>query len=444
MKTDPSTGPVSGVLKPVTALLIASAILMLGNGLNGVLLPLRAHIDGFSGLTLGLMGSAYYAGLLAGCIVCPRIIARVGHIRAFAAFTSIATATPLLHAMIPDPIAWSLLRALNGLAFAGLFMGIESWLTAASEPATRGRVLGLYSLVHLTVVTAGMQLIGAFDARGFELFSLVAILYSIAAVPVALTGSIVPVPPAETRLRLGWLLTVSPSAVWACLLAGVANSAFWTLSPFYGATLGLSDQSTALFLAAGVLMGALAQWPMGALSDRLGRRVPLAMAGLACCLAGLGLSYAARTGNVPLAYAMVLLYGAGAFPIYTLAVAHANDLVDKGRAVEVSGGLLLVFSIGATVGPLLAALWMERAGGGAIFLHTAIAHLLIAAIMIVRIGTRPVLSRQYWARFVLVPRSTPAVFGLDPRGTPAPAPKAAVDGDATPKPTPASGSPAGG
>lgn len=407
----------TGLLKPVTALLIASAILMLGNGLNGVLLPLRANIDGFPGLILGLMGSAYYAGLLVGCIICPRIIARVGHIRAFVAFTSMATVTPLLHAVLVEPITWSLLRAINGMAFAGLFMGIESWLSATAEPATRGRILGAYSLVHLTVVTLGMQLIGIADPSSFELFTIVAILTSLAALPVALTGAIVPVPPAQTRLRLGWLLSVSPSAVLACLLAGVANSAFWTLSPFYGSTLGLSDQATALFLALGVLMGALSQWPMGALSDRIGRRIPLALAGLVGCIAGLGLHFAGRTVNVPLAYTMVMLYGAMAFAIYTLAVAHANDLVDKSRAVEVSGGLLLVFSVGATVGPFLAALWMERLGPGAIFLHTAIAHLMIAAVMIVRIQIRPVLSRRYWERFVLVPRSTPAVFGLDPRGS---------------------------
>lgn len=407
----------SDVLKPVTALIIAAAILMMGNGLNGVLLPVRAGLEGFSDLALGLMGSTYYTGLLAGCLFCPRIIARVGHIRAFVAFTAAATVTPLLHAIVIDPVTWSVLRALNGLAFAGLFMGIESWLAAASEPATRGRVLGLYSLVHLTVITGGMQLIGVADPMGFELFSVVAILYSLAALPVALTGSIVPMPPAETRLRLGWLLSVSPSAVYACLLAGVANSAFWTLTPLYTANLRFDGQATALFLAAGVLMGAISQWPVGQLSDSYGRRVPLAILALVCGLAGVGLEIAGRTNNITLAYAMVLLYGAGAFPIYTLAVAHANDLVDRSHAVAVSGGLLLVFSIGATIGPLIASLWMQYSGASAMFLHTAIAHILIAAVMLVRIGARPVLPRTFWTRFVLVPRSTPAIFSLDPRGS---------------------------
>jgi MFS family permease len=404
----------AGLLRPVTALLIAAAILLMGNGLLGVLVPLRADLESFSRLQIGAMGSAYYAGLVAGCLVAPLVIARVGHIRAFVAFTASATITPLLHAITPDPWVWCGLRALNGLCFAGLFMGIESWLSGSSPPDTRGRVLAAYTVVNLTVVTFGMQMSGFGDPKGFELFTLVAILYSLAAVPVALAPTAAPSPPRTARLRLGWLIGVSPAAVAGCFFTGMANSGFWTLAPLYGKGAWLSAAEIATFLTIAVLGGAASQWPVGYLSDRIGRRGLLLSVATAACLSGIGL-YLVSRGSLNQLYLFALCYGAMAFPIYTLCVAHANDLVHKKRAVEVSSGLLLTFSIGAVVGPILASIAMSQLGHGALFLHSAVAHALIAIVMLVRAQLRPVPPKERSEDFVAVPRTTPAVFELDPR-----------------------------
>jgi MFS family permease len=404
----------TGVLKPCTALLIAAAILLMGNGLLGVLLPLRADVEHFSRLEIGLLGSSHYAGLMAGCLLCPLAIARVGHIRAFIAFTASVAVTPLLHAIWPDPLAWSALRALNGLCFAGLTMGIESWLTGASTIDTRGRVLAAYTLVNLTVITAGMQMAALASPKGFELFSLVAILYSLAAVPVALTTAPAPTPPKKPKLRLGWLLAVSPAAVAGCLLVGMANSAFWTLAPLYARSAGFSLTEVATFMTVAVVGGAVSQWPAGFLSDRIGRRPLVAALVSVAAVAGLGL-YHLCTSSPSVIFVFAAVYGACHFPIYMLCVAHANDLVHEKRAVEVSSGLLLTFSIGAVLGPLLASWAMSRLGHGALFLHAAAAHILIAAVMILRVRWRPKLPAERREEFVAVPGTTPAVFQLDPR-----------------------------
>ncbi len=405
----------AGLLRPVTALLIAAAILLMGNGLISVLLPLRADIEAFSRIEIGLMGSAYYAGLVAGCLLAPLVIARVGHIRSFVAFTAVATITPLMHAIWTDPIAWFVLRALNGLCFAGLFMGIESWLTGASTVETRGRVLGSYTVINLTVVTLGMQMMSLTSPRGFELFSLVAILYSLAAVPIALTNTQAPVPPRTAKLRLVWLFGVSPAALIGCFFTGLAQSAFWTLAPLYGRSAGFSLAEVAIFMTFVVLGGAASQWPVGYLSDRVGRRPLLIITGLVASAAGIGL-YILGTSSPSAIFPLALIYGACAFPIYTLCVAHANDLVSKKRAVEVSSGLLMTFSIGAVLGPLMASTIMSSAGPGALFLHSAAAHAMIALVMLVRAKLRPTLPTENKEAFVAVPRTTPGVFELDPRG----------------------------
>jgi MFS family permease len=405
------------ILRPVTALLMAAAILMTGNGLLGVLVPIRADLAHFTRLEIGAMGSIYYAGLMLGCLVAPAIIARVGHIRAFTAFTASATITPLLHAMWLDPWVWAGLRGLNGLCFAGLFMGIESWLSGASTSETRGRVLAAYTVINLTVVTFGMQMLALTPPGGFELFSLVAILYSLAAVPVCMTTTPVPAPPTRAKLRIVWLYSVSPVSVLGCFFTGVANSGFWQLSALYASESGLSIHDVALFVTIAVLGGAIGQWPVGMVSDRLGRRPLLMVCGIAASAAGLGLFAAAQIKPPTVVlFALAAGYGLMAFPIYTLCVAHANDLVHKKRAVEVSSGLLLVFSVGAVIGPLVASAAMAGLGNGALFLHTAIAHLLIAGITLVRSQVRPSLPNRRQEEYVVVPNSTPAMFELDPRG----------------------------
>jgi MFS family permease len=410
-------GFMPGLLRPVTALLLSAAILLMGNGLLGILGPIRADLEQFTRLEIGIMGSFYFAGLMTGCIVWPRIIGSVGHIRAFSALTAIAVITPLIQAVWPTPPVWWAMRALNGLVFAGLFMVIESWLNGVSNVQTRGRVLASYTIINLTVVTLGMQFISLSATKGFELFILVAILYSLAIVPVALAPTAAPAPPRAPRLRLGWLYSVSPAAVLGCFFTGLANSGFWTLSPLYAQGAGFDVTDIAWFLTIAVLGGAASQWPIGILSDRLGRRALAIQVASLASVAGIGLYLASSSTKLPILF-LAAIYGASAFPVYTLCVAHANDLVHKKRAVEVSSGLLLTFSIGAVFGPLVASLMMRAAGHGALFLHSALAHIMIASTMVLRAAQRPAPPAKRSERFVSVPKTTPAVFDLDPRGEP--------------------------
>jgi hypothetical protein len=66
----------------IYALFIGSAMLMFGGGLQGLLLSVRGAEEGFSLVALGLIGTGWSAGFVAGSIVVPKIVQRVGHIRA--------------------------------------------------------------------------------------------------------------------------------------------------------------------------------------------------------------------------------------------------------------------------------------------------------------------------------------------------------------------------
>jgi MFS family permease len=216
----------SQAIGPLTALLLAVAILFLGNGLQGVLLPVRATLEAFATTSIGLIASAYSAGFMVGCLWMPYIVRRVGHIRTFAVCSAIAASVVLLMALAVHPLVWIPLRALSGICFAGLFMVIESWLNERATSGNRGQVLAVYMVVNLTAVTVGQMMLPLGDPAGFPLFALTAMAIALALVPVGLTTSSAPQPLREVRLRLGRLYAMSPVGVVGGFFVGLANGAF--------------------------------------------------------------------------------------------------------------------------------------------------------------------------------------------------------------------------
>lgn len=378
----------TALIKPITALLISAAIVLAANGLEGVLLPLRGAMERFSDIEIGLIGSAYFAGFTLGCLTGPRIIARVGHIRAFTVFAAIAALSPLIEAMWPEPLLWWVFRAVTGICFAGILNAVESWLSSVATNANRGQLMGIYAFINFGSLMLGQQLINLASPGDFRLFSLVAILCSLAAVPLALTLSPPPAPPLRPRLQLRRIYDVSPAAAAGCLGSGLANGAFWALAPVYARDSGLPDFQVAAFVSLAVLGGALAQWPIGLISDRLDRRLVLAAICGGAALTGI-LLFLLPDAAPPLRLTLAALFGACALPVYWVSFAHANDLAERDEAVSISSSLLLLFGIGAIIGPVAAALLKPQLGAGSLFLYTAGIHVLVALAVLYRMTRRP-------------------------------------------------------
>lgn len=400
------------IIKPVTALLMSAAIILAANGLEGVLLPLRGAIEGFSAIEIGLIGSAYFAGLTIGCVLGPRVIARVGHIRAFSVFAAVATISPLIEAMLPVPPLWWLFRGLTGICFAGIMNVVESWLSSVATNANRGQIMSFYAMINFAAITAGQQLTNLTPPGDFRLFSMVAILCSLAAVPLALTLSPSPAAPMRPRLDVRKLYRVSPAAVAGVLGAGLANGAFWALSPVYARDSGLPPSLIAAFVSLAVLGGAFAQWPIGRLSDMVDRRRVLAAACFGAALTGLALFLFAGLSPA-LQLTLGALFGVFALPIYWISFAHANDMAEPGEAVNVSANLLLLFSVSAIFGPIFGSLMKQQLGPGGLFLYTAVIHVLVGAAVLYRTTRRPALPPEERAVYEELPiSSTPAVYEL--------------------------------
>jgi MFS family permease len=402
-------------LMPVAALLLSVAILLMGNGLQGVLLPIRAGIEAFSTFEIGVLGSSYYLGFVFGCILGPRVVRRVGHVRAFAAMVSVASSIALVHALISDPVLWWLLRCVTGFCFAILFMIIESWLNERSTNQTRGRVFSVYTIINLTVITLGQLMVTLHNPAAFPLFALASILVSMAVVPVALSIAPSPAPISEVRFRLWRLFGISPVGFVGSIAVGATNGAFWSLGPAFAQGSGLNVTGIAFFMSITVIGGALGQWPLGFASDQTDRRKVIIATCIAGALAGAGMVLFDDVWGRGI-FVFAFLFGMFTLPVYSLSAAHMNDSVASDEYVETSGGLLLLFGIGAGIGPLIASTLMTVFGVDGLFVFTALIHLMFALFAFQRLHSRARPGEDDRVPFTDSLLSAQTVMPIDPAG----------------------------
>ncbi|MGC1494581.1 MAG: MFS transporter [Sulfitobacter sp.] len=372
---------------PISALLLGSAFLLFAGGMNSLILPIRGANEGFSAVSLGLLGTGWALGFVSGCIMTSPLVARVGHIRAFGAMAAIAAISILASAIVITPWAWIVLRALCGFCFAATAMIVESWLSEQSTPDNRGRIFGVYTMVNLGASTAGQMMLTLGDPNGFVFFALGAIFYCMALVPTAISSTTTPAPLVSVKLNIRSLWKNSPVAVFAVFWVGVSNAAFGTLAAVYAQQIGLALAAVALFTSIPILAGAVIQIPVGVLSDKTDRRRVLIGVAVLALIADLGfIIFAPESRAINLVLAALL--GGAIYAMYPVIVAHANDHAEPGTSIQISGGLLLIYGFGSIIGPLVAGIAMAEVGTRALFLVTSASHVMVIAYTIWRMTKR--------------------------------------------------------
>ena len=404
-------------LRSVASLLLGAGILILGNGLVGILLPVRLGVENMSPVTTGLVMSAYYAGLVAGSLWGKQIITRVGHIRAFAAFAALLCAATLTHALWFSPIPWAILRFISGFCMAALFATIESWLNERSTNDLRGQVLSLYQWTAYLASGIGQLLINIADVRNLVLYIVAALLLSLSLVPVVLTHVQGPDISRIRPLPLKELYRISPLGVVGCFGAGIMSGSIYGMGPIYGHEIGLTIFQVSLFMGAAILGGLILQWPIGRLSDRFDRRTVLLVVlfAVTAAFAAMYLMSAAGIGSTLVLLGMPVLFGGAMSTIYPISVSHAFDYVSRDRMVAASSGLLLAWAIGSTAGPFAVSLLMGQFGPTMLFLFLAVVTALLALFAAYRMSRRAALPSAEQATFVPLPPTGDVAGSLDPR-----------------------------
>jgi MFS family permease len=374
-------------LRSVFSLMLSTLLMMVGFGLASYVLPVRSVVEGWSTLTISLIATGYTLGFTISCIITPKFVLRVGHVRVFAALITLLSIAILMCGLVVDWRAWIFFRAISGFAISGSYLVIESWLNERVTNENRGMLFSLYLITTMVGTIGGQYLVPLGDPTNSSLFILCGVLFSLALLPTALSSSAMPAPPAQAKFDVPGLYRRSPVAVVGAFLAGAMSGAWLNLGGVFTQKIGLSTAEGATLLAALLAGSAISQIPIGRTSDKMDRRIVMVGCGIVGVISCLAM--VAFVGSSPLVlYVIAAFVGSVLFPIYALNVAHANDLARPNEYVEVSSGMMITYGIGTISGPLMVGPVMDRFGPPSLFVVLAVYFALYAAYAAWRIAQR--------------------------------------------------------
>jgi MFS family permease len=359
----------------IGTLVLASSGVQLAVGFFGTFISLRVPLEHFSATMSALVLSGHFAGYTIGAICSPGVIARVGHIRAYAAFAGVAVVAAAAMPLAVNGPAWLLLRAIIGFGCAGLFVTTEGWLNAKAAPGERGRIMSIYRVGMFIALAISQLLISQLNVRSFAAFNILVAMLAMALALVSLTRADPPQIHTASWLPYGQLGRAAPLAVAGAAASGLIVGAFYTLVPAWMQDRGNDRATIALVMMAFVLGGLAFQIPVGRLSDRFDRR--MLVTAFCLCLFGtsIALIYLPRTvfAITPAAF----LFGGLLSALYPISVAHAHDRMPDKQVVAVSGRLVLLSGFGSIFGPLLGTGFVTGFGiDGVLYLFATVAVLL--------------------------------------------------------------------
>jgi len=369
------------------ALLLGMFLLQIGNGLQGSLMGVRGAIEGFSTFEISLIASAYFVGFLGGSRLAPKFIARVGHVRVFAALGSLISAVLVTYPVLTDPWAWMALRVVIGFSLSGVYVTAESWLNNASTNETRGQSLSAYMMVQMLGLVGAQGILSAGDPSGYLLFIIPSVLVSLSFAPILLSVSPAPAFAASRPMSLRQLYDASPLGVIGMMLLGAVFAGQFGMAPVYATEAGLSLGQLSLFISSFFIGAIVLQYPIGWLSDRMDRRILIV--GAAAIGAGVSILGMFFGQVFPVLLGVGLLSGGLAQPLYALIIAYTNDYLEYEDMAAASGGLLFVNGIGAIAGPPIMGALMSQMGPGGFWLFLAVILAVLTGYGLWRMTQRP-------------------------------------------------------
>lgn len=376
----------TSVVKNTWALLLGVFLLQLGNGMQATALGLRGGIEGFSSATMGYVMTAYFAGFMGGAQATPWMLRRVGHVRVFAALASLISAALIIYAVWVDPVGWFAMRVLTGFCFSGVYVVAESWLNDGVDNEHRGQALSAYLIMQMGGILLAQVLINFADPGGYDLFVIMCVAVSVAVTPILLSASPAPVFETTRRMSLAQLFRSSPLGCFGCFMLGAIFGALFGMSAVYTTEIGLTTRETAVFIGVIYLGGLVCQYPLGWFSDRMDRRV------LIMIVTGAGAVAATLVPIIGFSFGLLLvsgfLVGGVANPLYSLLIAHTNDLLEHEDMASAAGGLVVLNGIGAVGMPVLIGYLMVWFGPGSYLWAVALSMGVICAYCAYRVKTR--------------------------------------------------------
>ncbi|QFT95236.1 putative MFS-type transporter YcaD (plasmid) [Roseovarius sp. THAF9] len=401
----------------VGGLVAGMALIALGNGLMATYVPVRLDQAGLGQRNVGLVVTAYAAGMLLGCLLSGHMVRRSGHVRAFISLAAIGTISALLLALDVGLYSWGGLRVLGGFCTTGMFMVAQSWLNAVTITNWRGRVMALFYISYTLGLAGGALLMRVVDIEGTAALMLLAGLYAAAVIPVGLTRLQQPAPPERIAVRPIAVYRISPVGLVGAFVSGGLGMTMMGVGPMYGTEVGLEPGDIALLIAALQGGNMVIQWPLGWLSDSMDRRKVILGAGLGVSTVSIVIAGGGAALSGEGFWALLVLFaiwGGLAESLYTISTAHTNDHTDPADHVMVSSTILIMWASGATIGPAVATAALEFAGTSGLWAFFLAEASLFAAFVLWRLAQRGRPDAESQESFQSWPASAPPIPEWNP------------------------------
>lgn len=345
--------PLLSIFKRIVLPLTTLFIFLLGAGYFSTLLALKMTLVNASPLMIGSLTGVFYAGLLMGSFRADVLIHRVGHLRSYALFAGCLALFAFFQGFYYQFATWMCIRFFAGLAMGGLFVVIESWFLGVSTQQTRGQIMSLYMISFYGAQSLGQWFLKAGNPMDAWLFVLSGILCALSIVPIFFSKGVPPSFNEPVALEFKKIIEKARPALAGALTAGLIMGGIYGLLPTYLTHVTGSTQGVAEPMFFMILGGMLFQYPLGRLSDRVPRRfvmMGLSVSAMAICMQMLFMSESSWLFLV-----LMFLFGGFTYAFYPISVSLAGDVLEAREIVPATQSLLLVYSLGAMIGPFIAA-----------------------------------------------------------------------------------------
>ena len=215
--------------------------------------------------------------------------------------------------------------------------------------------MGMYQLMLKIAISCGPLLILDHAADDIRPFIWAGLLMVLAVIPLCATRRAQPVLPDREAISVASMLRIPPAALAGAIVAGVANTGVTTQLPLYAKELvpGQAGASAATLYIAAMIGGTITQWPAGLISDRIDRRLVVAVLAAIAFVACIALYLTACKVSFSVTVMLAALWGAGALSFYSISASHATDRTEPGQIASVMSGMLFVWAAGSVAGPII-------------------------------------------------------------------------------------------
>lgn len=353
-------------MRLLAGLLFAVSVVGFSLGASLPLVSLRLHEAGAGTLEIGIISAIPAAGMMFSAFLvdacCRHLTRRTIYLLCFSLCT---VSVALLDSAFDSLWLLALLRLGLGIGMGIAIILGESWVNELCPDHNRGKIMALYATSFTGFQVLGPALIALLGADSPWIIGVVTLGYGLALLCIVLTvpnDHVEHGDDDEKSFGLMGFFRVAPALCVAVLFFSFFDAVVLSLLPVYATSHGFVVAVAALMVTVVFAADMVFQLPLGWLADRVERTGLHLLCGLVAMAIGIALPWLLQV--TWLLWPMLVLLGAVAGGIYTLALVLIGQRFKGQDLVTANASVGLLWGVGSLVGPLVSGAAMGVAPHG--------------------------------------------------------------------------------